>query len=53
MPSGEAAEEHAAEKRCAKGEEQDGDIEVGVGFVGDAELISGHEAHDTAEEGYG
>lgn len=53
MPCGEAPEENAAEKRCAEGEEEDLEIEVRVGFIGDAELVSGHEAHDAAKEGDG
>src|SRR5580698_8094031 len=53
MPRGEASEEDAAEKRCAQSEQQDLDIEVRIGFVGDAELISGHEAHHAAEESDG
>ena len=51
MPRREAAEENAAEKRCAKGEEEDLEIEVWVGFIRDAELVSGHEAHYASEKG--
>src|SRR5271168_2774242 len=53
MPGGEAAEEDAAEDRGAKSEEQDLEIEVRVGFVRDADLVSGHEAHYPAEKRYG
>jgi hypothetical protein len=53
MPGGETSEKYAADQGGAKSEEQDGDIEVRIRFVGDAELVPGHEAHDAAEQRYG
>src|SRR6266852_5150338 len=52
MPRREASEEHSAEQRGGKREEQDGDIEVWVRFVGDPQLVPGHQAHHAPEHGY-
>jgi hypothetical protein len=51
VPGRKTAEEDAAEKRSAQGEKQNGNAEVRIGFVRNAQLIAGHQAHHTAEQG--
>ena len=52
MPRREASEQCSAEQRGAKREKQDGDIEVWVRFVGNPQLVPGHQAHHASEHGY-